>query len=232
MTNTADKIEALAALVLTDSRARFAAKGYHSQIADIKIDIRPGRVYTKIDRSGSGMLMIENATGIVYGIKAYGQVHKGHVYGTLDEIGEWFWGEYYPRLATPEERNARMAAEGFVPAEDGQFKPAPRNDPDFKVGDGATVHIGSDASAWTVVSRTPKTMWLQGDTATLDPDFKPDFHPGGFVGHVSNQHQQSYTYERNPQGPKCKAILTQKGWRTTAGLPVSAGRRAFYDYNF
>jgi hypothetical protein len=60
--------------------------------------VRPGKVYTKVDvgapHNMSGRYMIENATGIIYGIKGYGKVHKGHRYGTLDTAGEWFWGGY------------------------------------------------------------------------------------------------------------------------------------------
>ncbi len=38
--------------------------------------------------------MVENETGNIYGIKAYGVIHKGHFYGTLDTINLYFWGEY------------------------------------------------------------------------------------------------------------------------------------------
>ena len=58
----------------------------------------PGPVYTKVDvgapHNMSGRYMIENATGGIYGIKGYGRVHKGHRYGTLATVGEWFWGGY------------------------------------------------------------------------------------------------------------------------------------------
>jgi len=65
--------------------------------------IKLGKKYDKIDRGNSGKLMIERSTGKVYGIKAYGVIHKGHAYGTLDTIGEWYWGNYYPvkQLAVP-----------------------------------------------------------------------------------------------------------------------------------
>jgi hypothetical protein len=47
----------------------------------------PGRVYTKVDvgppHNMSGRYMIDNRTGVIYGIKGYGQVHKGRRYGTL-----------------------------------------------------------------------------------------------------------------------------------------------------
>lgn len=69
--------------------------------------VRPGKVYTKVDigpkHNMSGRYMVENATGIIYGIKGYGKVHKGHRYGTLDTVDEWFWGTYYAEKKEPKE---------------------------------------------------------------------------------------------------------------------------------
>ena len=57
-----------------------------------------GKVTPKVDvgppHNMSGRYMIENATGVIYGIKGYGRVHKGHRYGTLATAGDWFWGGY------------------------------------------------------------------------------------------------------------------------------------------
>ena len=64
----------------------------------------PGPKYTKVDRGPehnmSGFLMIENATGEIFGIKGYGRVHRGHRYGNLADAHEWHWGDYAPRMAT------------------------------------------------------------------------------------------------------------------------------------
>jgi hypothetical protein len=236
-------IEDLAAMVLAESRQRLARQYSQGQADAVTVSVRPGRAYTKIDRSGSGFLMVENATGRIYGIKAYGQVHKGHFYGTLDTIGDSYWGEYYPRPATPEDRPAtadpgvrvtQSAEDAEYAAYDEDTQRERQGYPgQFAAGDGATTHIGSDAQAWTVIAVSPsgRTITLQGDTATLDPDFTPDFHPGGFAGHVSNSHDQSYSYARDPDGPVRQARLTVRGWSAN-GTPVSKGRRAFYDYNF
>jgi len=40
--------------------------------------------------------MVVKTTGEVFGVKAYGVIHKGHAYGTLDTIDDWYWGNYYP----------------------------------------------------------------------------------------------------------------------------------------
>lgn len=100
-------IEELAALIQAQQRERIAAR-YSQEQADAEVcEVRPGPKYTKIDRGPrwgpgrfdhnmSGFLMVENATGRIYGIKGYGKVHKGRYYGTLDTAADWYWGEYGP----------------------------------------------------------------------------------------------------------------------------------------
>ena len=48
------------------------------------VTVTPGRKYTRVDVGMSGRFMVENDTGAIYGIKAYGVIHRGHYYGTLD----------------------------------------------------------------------------------------------------------------------------------------------------
>ncbi len=102
-------IEELAALVLEQTRQVLRAKGYDSQADSEAVEVRPGPKYTKLDRGPrwgagrtehnmSGYLMVDNTTGDIYGIKAYGVPHKQHWYGTLDTAEDWFWGDYAPRL--------------------------------------------------------------------------------------------------------------------------------------
>lgn len=64
-----------------------------------------------------------------------------------------------------------------------------------KVGDGVTINLWSDRHAATVIKVTAKTVTVRRDKATLNPDFKPEFIPGGFAAHCTNQSEQSYTYE-------------------------------------
>lgn len=95
------KVQELADLILEQQRKRIAAHYSQAQADNERVEVKPGPKYTKIDvgPSGniSGKLMIENSTGIIYGIKGYGQVHKGHCYGTLETADQWYWGEYYPQ---------------------------------------------------------------------------------------------------------------------------------------
>jgi len=57
-------------------------------------EIKEGKKYTKINAGSSGKYMIDNTTQEVFGIKAYGVVNKGHRYGTLDTINNYYWGNY------------------------------------------------------------------------------------------------------------------------------------------
>jgi hypothetical protein len=95
------KVEVLAHLVLAQQRERLAEHFSAEQASWEQVQVKEGPVYTKIDRGPernmSGMLMVENATGEVYGIKGYGRVHRGHHYGNLDTIDQWYWGSYYPQ---------------------------------------------------------------------------------------------------------------------------------------
>lgn len=93
------KLDTLAALVKREQQEIINLK--YENLGPDYVDVRlvPGAKYTKLDikRGGqwSGSLMID-ADGNIYGIKAYGVVHKSHRYGTLDTIADWYWGDYYP----------------------------------------------------------------------------------------------------------------------------------------
>lgn len=59
------------------------------------------------------------------------------------------------------------------------------------------------------------------------------FAEGGFSGHYSNQHAQSYEYISNPSNPTVRIRLTKKGWRRGHSIFVmSDNPYKFYDYNF
>jgi hypothetical protein len=92
-------VDEFAQLVLAQTKARLQADyPTSSQHEWERVQVVPGPKCTKVDigpeHNMSGKYMIENATGVIYGIKGYGKVHKGHMYGTLDTAGEWYWGGY------------------------------------------------------------------------------------------------------------------------------------------
>ena len=94
-----NKILAFAALLEAQTIQRLKEQGLDckTNLDNAKTHIHEGSKYTKVDTATSGRYMVENATGNIFGIKGYGQVHKGHFYGTVDTTANYFWGDYYPR---------------------------------------------------------------------------------------------------------------------------------------
>lgn len=89
----------------------------------IETHVRPGKKYTKVDVGHSGTYMVVNNTGEIFGVKAYGVIHKGHRYGTLDTIDEWNWGPYtaIKRPQPPPPRNLTMAEAVGTVIDDGSY---------------------------------------------------------------------------------------------------------------
>lgn len=98
MNNYREKLKALAAKLQEEQQARLVADDLACQanMDNAVTSIKPGKRYDRIDIGGSGRLMVVRATGDIFGIKGYGKIHKGHAYGTLDTIADWYWGNYYP----------------------------------------------------------------------------------------------------------------------------------------
>lgn len=97
------KLEALRAKIEAETKARYLAfytspEHRETQAAhDSRTRIKMGRKYANVDVGDSGKYMVELDTGNIYGIKAYGVIHRGHFYGTLDTINEYDWSEYVAR---------------------------------------------------------------------------------------------------------------------------------------
>jgi len=68
----------------------FTYPGHEEQA---KTTIKEGKKYTKVDLGHSGKYMIDSE-GNIFGIKGYGVIHKGHHYGTLETINDYYWGDY------------------------------------------------------------------------------------------------------------------------------------------
>lgn len=103
-----------------------------------------------------------------------------------------------------------------------------------KTGDGVTVNYWSDRHAATVIKITPKTVMVQRDKAVLNPNFHPEFIPGGFAAHCINQCEQDYTYEPDQNGEILTFHWSDKYQRygQPGNLTLSKWRHEFYDYNF
>lgn len=104
----------------------------------------------------------------------------------------------------------------------------------IRVGDGVTVNLWSDRYAATVTKVTKSTVTVRRDKATLDPDFKPEWIPGGFAAHCTNQEEQRYTYMPDENGQLYTFRWSNKYQRygQPGNLTLSKGRHEFYDYNF
>lgn len=63
-----------------------------------RVTIKVGDKYTRVDVGRSGKYMVDNATGEIFGIKRYGVIHRGHHYGTLDTVDQYYWGGYTAQL--------------------------------------------------------------------------------------------------------------------------------------
>jgi hypothetical protein len=107
------------------------------------------------------------------------------------------------------------------------------------IGEGATICFYSDRKAGTIISLSGKTLVVQLDKATLKKDWNPEFHAGGFCGHVANNNSQEYDYERDANGAKIAFTLRKNGKWVRKGESMHRGtkliigqRREFYDYNF
>lgn len=124
-------IEYLAELIRTQTQERLATEYERAQGEPMPADlhlttvaIKPGPKYTKVDVgpecNRSGKYMVENATGVIFGIKGYGQVHKAHRYGTLATVDEWYWGGY---TAVPKGQPGYWGSYSVVPKSERQKEP-------------------------------------------------------------------------------------------------------------
>lgn len=100
--------------------------------------------------------------------------------------------------------------------------------------------VKSAEEAWNRVNEifptdyAKNSVTVRRDKATLNPDFKPEWIPGGFAAHCTNQEEQSYTYEPDESGTVYTFRWSNKYQRygQPGNLSLSKGRHEFYDYNF
>lgn len=90
----------------------------------------------------------------------------------------------------------------------------------------------SQSYPWREVSRTAKTVKLAKVNVKKDPDWKPEFLPGGYAGHCTNQSEQTWLFDGVDEGYSKTIRMTKKGW-SHRGVKFTEGRASeFYDYNF
>lgn len=95
------------------------------------------------------------------------------------------------------------------------------NQPEPKVGDGATITRWSDRSAGTIIKITKCTITVQEDKATR-------------IDTNGMSEQQEYSYERDTEGSVYVFRKNKRGqWRSSCGKGLGIGyRKAYYDYSF
>lgn len=105
---------------------------------------------------------------------------------------------------------------------------------DIEIGTGVTLIGYSDRTPFEVVKVvSDKTLEVRRMDAVLDPDWKPDFHVGGFMGHTANQNEQKWNLTSNPSNDVLRIRLGKKGWKDANGDKYSVGKAVkFFDYNF
>ena len=113
----------------------------------------------------------------------------------------------------------------------------------FKVGDRANERMYTDVCPCTVVEvkRGGAEVTVRMDDAKLSEGEKPEFVPGGFVGHCTNQAFLKYDIFEDPNG-KLRTFTLRKWrgryvWTPKGGSPdgiqrLRKGWKRFYDYNF
>ena len=90
----------------------------------------------------------------------------------------------------------------------------------------------SQSYPWMVVSKTAKTVKLARVEVSPDPEFKPEFHKGGFCAHCSNQSEQTWLFDSVSFRITKTVRMTKKGWSHKGTKFVEGRATYFYDYNF
>lgn len=203
---------------------RQAGLDCETNIRNCKVVIKAGKKYHKVDVGGSGKYMVEAATGKIYGIKAYGVVHLGHQFGTLDTIDSFNWGGYRASRATNSTQNP-TPTEQTPPADPSAFLAKPKEpDPVPVVGMGVTQTFISDREPFTVVEIIdPHTIVVQADIAKR-------------TDKNGQSESQEYTYEPDPNGEKVTLTWRENGTWHTKGNSRKEGcgwwvgeRRKYWD---
>ena len=93
---TLQDLEAFASLLGHEQKTAIIQQGMTWEVHknNYTVTVKMGTKFTKVDIGTSGRYMVDLETGEIFGVKAYGVVHKGHRFGTLDTIHEWDWTGY------------------------------------------------------------------------------------------------------------------------------------------
>ena len=106
----------------------------------------------------------------------------------------------------------------------------------LEVGDHVHINHYSDIDPATVIKRTSKMIIVRNDKAELDGVWKPEFIPGGFSAHCTNDHEQTdhWVITEDPDGSTERFNWSEKYgvWRNKSDETVAPEWLKYYDYNF
>ena len=104
---------------------------------------------------------------------------------------------------------------------------------EMEVGDRCHIQHYSDVSPCTVIKRTKKTITVRYDKATRDPNWKPEFIPGGFSVICTNNEEQRWIIEEDLEGRTETFRLHNNGkFESPYGERLYPEWLMHYDYNF
>lgn len=94
-TNREEQIKAFACLLEKQQIERLKVEHCDCEcnIQNSRVTVKEGKKYTRVDVGTSGKYMID-LEGNIFGIKAYGVIHTGHYYGTLNTVNDYYWGGF------------------------------------------------------------------------------------------------------------------------------------------
>lgn len=105
---------------------------------------------------------------------------------------------------------------------------------EMSVGDHVHICHWSDVSPATVVRKTATTLTVRLDKAERDPSWLPEWEPGGFAGVCTNNDDQRWIIEEDPNGRTVvfRWHKRKNRYENTAGEGLYPGWLKKYDYNF
>lgn len=105
---------------------------------------------------------------------------------------------------------------------------------ELEVGDKGHICHWSDVTPCTIIKKTQKTLTVRHDDGELDPNWKPEWVPGGFSAICTNQNEQEWILKDDPDGVVEIFRWSDKYncYRNKCGEILNPGWVKFYDYNF
>lgn len=103
----------------------------------------------------------------------------------------------------------------------------------LEVGDHVAVHLWSDVDPATVIKRTKAMIVVRYDKAERDPSWVPEWIPGGFAAHCTNNEEQRWIITEDPDGRTERFYWSDRvGLFQKGDVRVTPGWYKRYDYNF